>query len=121
MDSLFTGKSPIIGRYMEARRDIHPGEVVLSFVNSTPFCFSGDLHRPAGSYRARQQCPAHVHRLLEVKLQIRHIASHEIDVQEAERTLPLLKLWLATVRGTLSQHKKSSTGMHSFSGTFFEF
>merc|ERR1719348_2627352 len=24
------GKSPIIGRYMEARRDIHPGEVIFT-------------------------------------------------------------------------------------------
>ena len=26
------GKSPIIGRYMEARRDIHPGEVYFPLI-----------------------------------------------------------------------------------------
>ena len=35
--------------------------------SSTPLCFSGDLHRPTSCDRARQQCPAHVHRLLEVR------------------------------------------------------
>ena len=30
LNSLLAGKSPMIGRYMEARRDIHPGEVKIT-------------------------------------------------------------------------------------------
>jgi hypothetical protein len=58
-----SGKSPMIGRYMEARRDIQPGEVGAAPPASL---VPGHLHRPAGRHRARQQRPADVHRLLEV-------------------------------------------------------